>query len=333
MRLSTLCFSGLIGAAASKCVVRPCSGKCIRAMSDAVEIGEAFCSSYLSLEPATVTITDVSTATSIQTNVETILSVETVTVSTITSNAPTVTVFEKRQEASASVDPTEHILSQCSSDSSRLSSACSCLLTATSTLTVYESSTTTEVSQTTIVSALTSTTEVTAVAEATPTATVTQPIINGDFERYLQSGTILPWVSAGFPTGGSLDVISPLSVCSSDGYCPGGSVIIRAYPPKVANSYFAISQPSFTAKASATYDISVLVRCLNYDTTSGVEVWYKGVKAGYYNCPNGNFNKRTGIQITTDETGVGELEMRFVNGGGLPYLYYYADDFRATVVG
>jgi len=67
---------------------------------------------------------------------------------------------------------------------------------------------------------------------------------------------------------GLLEARSPLSVCSIDGDCPGGTAIICVYPPKkVPNAYFSIAQAGFTARPSTMYNISFLVRCLNYDST------------------------------------------------------------------
>ena len=80
-----------------------------------------------------------------------------------------------------------------------------------------------------------------------------------------------------------------------------------------------------------------MYRCLNFDTNSGMEVWYNGVGVGVEKCPNINTSAfqriaEGAIQFTTGETGRGELEVRFLNPSNLPYLYVYADDFQAVVV-
>lgn len=120
-------------------------------------------------------------------------------------------------------------------------------------------------------------------------------------------------------------------MCSVERDCPGGSVIVRAYPPKTANSFISIKQ-TFAAKPSTTYAISFLGRCLNYDISSGYQVLYKGSLVSDIRCPDGNFHTLSGGQFTTDVTGVAELEIRFKNGGGLQYVYYYADAFQAVAI-
>ncbi len=248
------------------------------------------------------------------------------------SVGPATTIYAKREEPSA--DPSSSILAQCGNAASRVSSACSCILSTTSTVTVVETVTATEAAEATITTTEVITTGVVATQSATPTVTVTNPIVNGAFESYVTTNNILPWASsASQGTDGKLDILSPLSVCDTMGYCPGGQVIIRAYPPKAAGTYWSIRQDSFTAKPSTTYKVSFLYRCLNYDSTSGIDVYFKGAYVGGNKCANGNFNHITsGIQFTTDQTGTGSLEFRFMNPSGLQYLYYYADDFQAKSI-
>jgi hypothetical protein len=82
MKLSALSLAGFVAGALGACT-KACSGKCVAALGEVPEVGEAFCSSYLSLEPATETVTETSTATSVQTTIET--SFETVTLTTLTT--------------------------------------------------------------------------------------------------------------------------------------------------------------------------------------------------------------------------------------------------------
>lgn len=170
-----------------------------------------------------------------------------------------------------------------------------------------------------------------------PRPTVTIPanvIVNGGFEDYPTTLVILPWVNTVATTGGKLDIIDGISVCTSTGYCPGGQVIIRVYPPTTGSGYTGIYE-TFSARPSTTYAVSFVYRCLNSDTSSSIDVYYAGVRVGSATCPaaaGASFNRATGIQFTTDTTGVGELEIRFTNPSNLPYIYYYADDFQAIAV-
>ncbi len=170
-----------------------------------------------------------------------------------------------------------------------------------------------------------------------PQPAVTIPanvVVNGGFENYLTAGNILPWTTPS-GTAGRVEVINGVNPCTSGGaYCSGGRVVVRAYPPTTGSGYTAIRE-TFDARPSTTYAVSFLYRCLNFDTNSGVEVWYGGVRVGTSTCPNINsaaFNRATGIQFTTGATGRGDLEIRFVNPTNLAYLYFYADDFQAIAV-
>jgi hypothetical protein len=200
-------------------------------------------------------------------------------------------------------------------------------------VTVVETVTATEAAGATITTTETITTGATATEYATPTVTVTQPIVNGDFESYLKTGNILPWTYGG--TGGRVEVINGVNPCSNAGgvvSCAGGQVVVRAYPP--VGGYVSILE-SFTAKASTKYSVSFMYRCLNYDANTRIDVYFNGAKIGTTNsCINSAAFSRvtSGIEFTTDETGAGSLEIRFVNPGNLPYLYFYADDFKATKI-
>lgn len=201
-------------------------------------------------------------------------------------------------------------------------------------MTVIETVTATEAAEATVTTTETITTGATATEYATPTVTVTQPIVNGNFESYVKTGNILPWTIGG--TGGRVEIINGVNPCSNSGgvvSCAGGVVVIRAYPPNTAGGYASI-QETFTAKASSTYNLSFMYRCLNYDANTRVEAYFQGTKIGTSNgCINSAAFTRvsSGMQFTTDETGTGSLEIRFVNpSGNLPYLYFYADDFQAT---
>jgi hypothetical protein len=82
MKLSALCLAGFAAGAFGKCTTnKPCRGQCVAA---AMEVGEAFCSSYLSLEPATETVTETATVTSVHTNIETSFDIVTLTTLTTT---------------------------------------------------------------------------------------------------------------------------------------------------------------------------------------------------------------------------------------------------------
>ena len=246
------------------------------------------------------------------------------------STAAPKTIYAKREEPSATADLASQALAQCGSAESSVSSACSCILsTATaSTVTVVETVTATEAADVTVTTTETVTSGVVATAYATPTTvTVTNPIVNGDFESYINTGNILPWTTG---STGTLQVINGVNPCSTSG-CAGGRVVVRVYPPINGGGFLALKE-TFTAKASSTYGVSFMYRCLNYDANTRIDVYWKGAKVGTANeCVNSAaFKVASGIQFTTDETGTGELEIRFMNPSNMPYLYFYADAFQAT---
>lgn len=155
-------------------------------------------------------------------------------------------------------------------------------------------------------------------------------------ESYLTTGNLLPW-NIKTPMGGNsrIETINGVNPCTSGGtYCAGGSVVIRAFPPSTAGGYVSFVQ-DFQARPSTRYTASFLYRCLNFDANSAIDVLYAGNKVGGIVCPNLNtaaFQLASGIPFTTDATGRGEIELRFKSSGATPYLYFYADDFKAKVV-
>ncbi len=82
MKFSALCLGGFVAGALGACTSK-CKGTCVAALGEVPEVGQAFCSSYLSLEAATETVTETATATSVHTNIETAF--DTVTVTTLTT--------------------------------------------------------------------------------------------------------------------------------------------------------------------------------------------------------------------------------------------------------
>lgn len=173
------------------------------------------------------------------------------------------------------------------------------------------------------------------VSVAAPAVTIpANVVVNGGFENYLTTGNILPWTNTSATTDGSVQIIRGVDPCTATGYCSGGQVVIRVYPPTTGSGYIGI-QETLDARPSTTYGVSFLYRCLNYDTNTSIEVWYDGALRGSASCPStssASFSQATGIQFTTDPTGRGELQIRFTNPSNLPYLYIYADDFQATAV-
>lgn len=168
-----------------------------------------------------------------------------------------------------------------------------------------------------------------------PIPTVTVPanvVVNGAFEGYLTTGNILPWTYSTAQTG-RVEIIDGVNPCMA-GYCSGGRVVLRVYPPTTGVGYAQFRQ-TFLARPSTTYALSFMYRCLNFDASTGVDVYYAGARVGHAACPPGYstaFNRATGIQFSTDASGTGELEIRFNNPNKLPYLYFYIDDFQALAV-
>ena len=174
-------------------------------------------------------------------------------------------------------------------------------------------------------------------SETTPATVVVpaQPISNGNFEEYLTTGSIAPWVN-GTPGSGQIQVLNGINPCTAGAtYCAGGSVVVRVFPPTTAGSYASLRQ-DFQARPSTTYTLGFLYRCVNNNGNAGIDVWYGGNRVGGITCAVGNsanFVLASGILFTTDATGRGNMEIRFMYGSSVsPNLYFYADDFRATAV-
>ncbi|EAA29191.2 hypothetical protein GE21DRAFT_3800 [Neurospora crassa] len=320
----------------SSSLAATCGGaQCLAAITAVSSIGDAFCSSWLSWTPATTVVTEVETVTSTHTNLETVTAVVTLTTATVTETAGTTTLFQKRRQL-PSADPAESIFSECDSASASVSSACSCHLagSTTSTVTVTETTTSTEIPEYTGTLTTTETTNVIQTVSAEATRVVpAQPILNSGLESYLTTGNISPWTDTVSTTGGTLQIINGVNPCVSAGDCAGGQVVIRVYPPTIGG-YTAIRQ-TFLARPNTSYNLSFMYRCLNYNNVAYMSVWYAGqlVPNGNVQCntPGSAFARPRVGPFTTDETGVGEIEVRFHNPGGLLYLYMYADAFEATV--
>ncbi|KAK3684137.1 hypothetical protein B0T22DRAFT_520716 [Podospora appendiculata] len=360
MKSWALCIgAGILAGVANAGSCGPCgSQKCLAAVGADPAAGEAFCSSWLSLAPATTTITEtaVETATSTLVDIETALTTVTLTTATTTLIGGLVTtVYQKRAPtidapdpdatptpapSSSPADPVDAIVSQCKSKDSRISKACSCFLstaaTSTVTVTVSETAVSTAVVEASSTTVETVTTNVVAtVSVAPPAVTIpANPILNGGFES--ATANINPWTDTTATTGGRVEVINGVNACTSTGYCGGGRIVVRVTPPTAGTTYrYTALSEVFNAKPSTTYAVSFIYRCLNFDTSSAVQVWYAGALVGTAPCPTINssaFNRATGIRFTTGPTGSGEIQIRFLNPTNTKYLYYYADDFQAAAV-
>ncbi|KAB5511679.1 hypothetical protein GE09DRAFT_1267761 [Coniochaeta sp. 2T2.1] len=342
MRSWVLCLgaSMLVGMAnAGRCISPICgSPKCLSAVGADPLAGELFCSSWLSLAPATTTVTATEATTSTLIHVETALTTVALTTgtTTMTVGVPT-TIYQKRVPTlSSAANPAENIVSLCSSIDSRISKACSCFLSTATPSTVTALTTTMStavVESTSIVSSTVTNNVVETVSVAAPAVTIPPNVlINGGFETYVSTGNILPWDDTSATTGGRVEIVNGVNPCTTNGYCAGGRVVVRVYPPTSGSGYIGLRE-TFNARPSTSYSVSFLYRCLNFDINAAVEVWYDGVFRGSASCPAGTsapFLRATGIQFTTDSKGRGELQIRFTNPSNLPYLYLYADDFQAT---
>ncbi|KAK0612396.1 hypothetical protein B0T17DRAFT_405951 [Bombardia bombarda] len=344
---TTLCVgAGILAGVANAGPCSPCgSTKCFGAVNADLAVGESFCSSWLSLAPVTTTVTEVETATATLVSLETVLTTITATTATVTQTGSDVsTIYLKKRVTSLSTadpeptspaDPTAAIISQCSSNDARISSACRCVLASATASTVTAASTAVSTAvveaTSTVLSTATANVVATVSVDAPAVTIAANPVINGNLESYVTTGNILPWADTASTTGGRLEVINGVNPCTSTGYCAGGRVVVRVYPPTTSSGYTAMRQ-TFDARPSTVYNVSFLYRCLNYDANSRIEVWYAGVKVGTANScgPGSAFVRASGIQFTTSATGRDELQVRYVSSGATPYLYYYADDFQAT---
>ncbi|KAL1864487.1 hypothetical protein VTK73DRAFT_5858 [Phialemonium thermophilum] len=318
---------------------------CLRAVRGTPLIGAPFCSSWLSQSPVTTTVTETATATETLTDVVTVSTTQTLTTSTFTDVVATATVTQlvKRKE----LDPSASIYSRCSSLSSRVSSACSCFLSTTSTLTVTATVTATVTSEVAVTTTDVITSHVVATVSTTRTATatsvVTQVVDNGSFESYKPrtNPTIAPWTNSTSWTGGSITVANGVTTCgptSTGYYCAPGTVAVMMRPPTTPGGYVSLLQNLQYAKPGTTYTLSYWVRCLHSDLTSTVTVLFNGDSVGSYTCADTGtyFTLVEGILLHPVQPVPGGtnnlLEVRFVNGGGLPSLYGYVDAFQAVPV-
>lgn len=159
MKLSAVAAAGLFAVALGT-KPKKCSKNCFNAIvSDTpADLGEAFCSSFLSLQPleaaaTTVTVVRGEVVTTTNTNSETTTTTVTTTDATITTTTGTILVLANR--AQTLVDPSPSILSACKTKSALISSICSHLLPAAttapaSTVTVEQTSTSTTVVELTV---------------------------------------------------------------------------------------------------------------------------------------------------------------------------------------
>ncbi|KAK3363232.1 hypothetical protein B0T25DRAFT_562256 [Lasiosphaeria hispida] len=341
MRFSVFCTAGVFAAvvgAKSSCSKPALSpggcilGKCFRAINEdtPASIGEAFCSSYLSLDvTTTVTVVHDQIVSTTHTNSEASTTTVLITAATVTTNTGTVTEFIKRAEPSD--DPTASILSVCKNKPSRISSVCSCLLPSasavTSTLVIEDTATYTSIVEYTTTKVDTDTVTVTATVNAIATDLV-QPIINGNF----QGANMLPWTDTSAQTGGKVEHIVGGNVCVDTGSNCHSSTIIRVTPPITGVKYTAIIQ-TFRALPSTAYKLSILLNS-RYGGSSaggpGIQVLYQGVNLGTFDC-NANgvelyFKTISVWEFTTDSSGVGQVEIRILNRSGSAGAYFYLDD-------
>ncbi len=209
-----------------------------------------------------------------------------------------------------------------------------CTITSTEAAEPTTTTTATATDDTSTTSTTSSTTE-----SATPSVPVVipgQPIDNGAFESWSTTPrSLLPWTNTSETTGGKVEGVYNVNPCTvGAAYCAGGASVIRVYPPTTAGGYVSAVQKAVIARPSTTYAVSFMFRCLQFDAAHGIDVYYAGDRAGGALCVDAGvaFTRVTaGIQFTTNETGVGELEIRFLNPSG-NFVYYYADDFQAKAV-
>ncbi|KAK1756601.1 hypothetical protein QBC47DRAFT_401500 [Echria macrotheca] len=327
----------LAGLATAECTARCGTRQCRDALIADREIGEAFCSAFLSLEPATTTATEAMTETTTVASTETSVTTLTVTTSTVTTTegSPT-TIFQKRTQTASPVLPSDVIVEKCGPTDEKISRACSCILSSatTPTITVVESTTATTTVEDLSTETSTVTSDVVATTAVAPPAVTIPPnvVTNGNFENYVQTGNILPW-TIDTTSGGSIQIIDGVNPCTTGGaYCAGGRIVIRAFPPTSGSTKQVGIEQTVVARPSTTYNFSFMYRCLNFDTNSKITIVYNNAVVGTALCPPGSssaFNLAQGFQFTTDEQGTGDLQVWFANPSGLQSLYYYADDFKA----
>lgn len=205
-------------------------------------------------------------------------------------------------------------------------------------MTVVETVTATATAEETVTTTETVTIGAVATEAVQPTVTVpAQPILNGNFEGYTTDGTLAPWTDSTASRGGSVTPIPGVTACTPSSDCTTGT-LVKVYAPGSgavwpSGGYTSLIQESLLARPSTTYSVSFLYRCNNWDGTSSIDVRYNDRLVGGVECSNNNFNRITsGIQFTTDATGLGKLEIRFSNPTGSQGLYWYVDEFAAKAV-
>jgi len=159
------------------------------------------------------------------------------------------------------------------------------------------------------------------------------PVINGDFS----GASLEPWVSSAATgeTEGKVEYIRGGNVCVDAAANCHSSTIIRMTAPITGARYVAISQ-TFTAAPSTTYKLSILLnsRYGGANGVTGIQALYQGANLGTYaaNTPSIElyFKTISFWEFTTDATGVGKLEIRVLNQGGLAGQYNYLDDIMVT---
>lgn len=103
-----------------------------------------------------------------------------------------------------------------------------------------------------------------------------------------------------------------------------------------ARPYVSISQ-TFAAAPSTTYKLSMLVNSFNGGLrgVTGIQALYQDTDLGTYLANTVSlepFFRKISVwsSFTTDSTGVGKLEIRFVNFSTTGNYYHYLDDITVT---
>lgn len=162
-------------------------------------------------------------------------------------------------------------------------------------------------------------------------------IVNGGFENIANTNpyNILPWTDSIAVTGGTINYINGVRpVSQNPTYVAGPDAgIIRVYPAKTGVRYTSIYNKTPMLK-NTQYQFTFMYRCLNYDAQSAIEVYFNGNRIVRSDtCLSGSaFVKTSPVYFSSDNSGFGEFEVRFLNPTAAPYLYFYADEFFATKV-
>jgi hypothetical protein len=372
MKLSVVAAAGLFAVALGTKPKKQCSKNCFNAIvSDTpASIGEAFCSSFLSLQPleaATTTVTVVRDALVTTTNTKSETTTTTVTIidatittttGTVSATTLTITMPPLAKRAQTSSDPSASILSACKTKSARISSICSYLLPAatalTSTVTVEQTSTSTTVVELTVRlpfpfpppprlggvcdRGLTGAGQATAVETATNTVTVTEYAVataqpTPFANGNFQAGSILPWTIGGSAPGvTNVHLLTNQAVCAANGACTD-SDLLRFTPPPLG--YVSILQ-TFDALPSTTYKVGLHMNAPAniLPNALDIQVLYNQALLGTHeiiSATMGSPYEAVSIwEFTTDSSGRGTLEVRVVRTGSVPAGYIYLDNI--TVV-